>query len=344
MEYNILLVEDTESDVKNCTDTAERMNDENEDVTIVIDCAKTVEEASHKLKCNNYHGVIIDIKIEDGTEKNGNDVITNIVSTYRLPVAVMTGTPGFKSSVGEQIPVYIKGEKKYSDIINELIEIDNTGLFNVLGGKGLIEQKMISIFWNNLYPQLDKWKQYRADGIETEAILLRYTLAHLLEGLSEDGPAYCTEETYISLTGMDDRLHTGDIVINKKGDEAFILLSPPCDLAVHNGKTKTDTIMLCTIEEVQTNIGKDKLTNIIKNKNEFNHWLPNNSMFKGGVVNFRKVITLPIEEFDEQYKSIGIKVQDAFVKNIMNRFSAYYARQGQPDFDFDKEITSRITN
>ena len=28
----------------------------------------------------------------------------------------------------------------------------------------------------------------------------------------------------------------------------------------------------------------------------------------------------------------------------MNRFSAYYARQGQPDFAFDKEIENRINN
>ena len=44
------------------------------------------------------------------------------------------------------------------------------------------------------------------------------------------------------------------------------------------------------------------------------------------------------EEFDQP----KVKVQEYFVKNILNRFSAYYARQGQPDFDFKLEATAII--
>ena len=339
--YNILLVEDTDEDAKNCTDSVEIMNDENSDISITVDVTKTVDEAIEKLKLNNYHGAIIDIKIDDGTDKSGNDVIKDIISTYRLPVAVMTATPGFKADEETCIPVYIKGETKYKEIINELIEIDNTGLFDVLGGKGIIEKKMVSVFWNNIYPQLDTWRKYNTEGVDTESILLRYILAHLLEGLSEDGPAYCTEETYISLKGMENRLHTGDIFLRKDDCESFILLSPPCDLALHDGKPKTETLMLCAIEVMPTGPGKGKLTEIIKNKNEFYHWLPDNSLFTGGIINFRRVVTISTEKFFDVYEGQGIKVQDTFVKNIMNRFSAYYARQGQPDFLFDKEIEKR---
>lgn len=339
--YNILLVEDTDEDAKNCTDSVEIMNDENSDISITVDVTKTVDEAIEKLKLNNYHGAIIDIKIDDGTDKSGNDVIKDIISTYRLPVAVMTGTPGFKADEETCIHVYKKGETKYKDIINELIEIDNTGLFDVLGGKGIIEKKMVSVFWNNIYPQLDTWRKYNTEGVDTESILLRYILAHLLEGLSEDGPAYCTEETYISLKGMEDRLHTGDIFLRKDDCKFFILLSPPCDLALHDGKPKTEALMLCAIEEMPTGLGNRKLTEIIKNKNAFYHWLPDNSLFTGGIINFRRVVTISTEKFFDVYKGQGIKVQDTFVKNIMNRFSAYYARQGQPDFLFDKEIEKR---
>lgn len=50
--------------------------------------------------------------------------------------------------------------------------------------------------------------------------------------------------------------------------------------------------------------------------------------------------TYPPEIFDEEYGSPIVKVQEYFVKNILNRFSAYYARQGQPDFDFSSEAKS----
>ena len=42
-----------------------------------------------------------------------------------------------------------------------------------------------------------------------------------------------------------------------------------------------------------------------------------------------------------------VKVQDYFTKNILSRFSTYYSRQGQPDFNFDLEaetICKQITS
>lgn len=52
--------------------------------------------------------------------------------------------------------------------------------------------------------------------------------------------------------------------------------------------------------------------------------------------------TYQLEKFVEEYGSPKVKVQENFVKNILNRFSAYYARQGQPDFDFKSEAKSII--
>lgn len=53
-------------------------------------------------------------------------------------------------------------------------------------------------------------------------------------------------------------------------------------------------------------------------------------------------MTYPPEAFVEEYGQPKVKVQEYFVKNILNRFSAYYARQGQPDFDFKSEATAII--
>lgn len=44
--------------------------------------------------------------------------------------------------------------------------------------------------------------------------------------------------------------------------------------------------------------------------------------------------------FIKEYGQPKVKVQEYFVKNILNRFSSYYARQGQPDFDFKSEANS----
>ena len=73
------------------------------------------------------------------------------------------------------------------------------------------------------------------------------------------------------------------------------------------------------------------------NYSDYYHWLPRNDIYQGGYINFRKVITYSPEDFAKEFEKSEVKVQEFFVKSILNRFSAYYARQGQPDFKFKDE-------
>lgn len=344
--YNFLLIEDSESDARSFLDTVKRMNHLAKNETYNLNVAKTYNEGVERVS-SNYHGVIIDIKL-DG-DKNGNDIIDEIFNKYRLPIAVFTGTPDV--NLDQYLPnmVYIKGKDKQEDIINDLCAISNTGIFNVLSGMGIIENIMTEIYWKNLYPQMDVWKEKRDQGINTEKILLRYAISHIQEKIDNEMPAYITEEMYIKPPISKD-IKTGDIYKEEHKGDFYIVLSPPCDLAVHAGKIKTNQILLCQIEELD-NINlkimqqatkaikrKDAIKNCLNNNyTDYYHWLPGNSLFSGGYINFRKVITYEPSEFKTKFGMAQLKVQDNFVKNIMNRFSSYYARQGQPDFDFKKE-------
>lgn len=164
-------------------------------------------------------------------------------------------------------------------------------------------------------------------------------------------PAYVTEEMYISPPISKD-IKTGTIFKHLKENLFCIVLSPPCDLANHGGKFQTDQILICEIDnhdavniEIAKKKGnkKEEIKKAIKNNyTAYYHWLPQNTLFEGGYINFRKVKTYQLEKFVEEYGSPKVKVQENFVKNILNRFSAYYARQGQPDFDFKSEAKSII--
>lgn len=346
--YNYLLIEDSEVDAVACLDTVERMNDENTDIKIKICIAKNINDAIKMLK-DTYDGAIIDIKLEGND--NGNEVITQITEKYRMPVAVMTGTPDTILRDDSPIKVYKKGETTYENIIRSLIEISQTGIFRVIGGKGIIERTMIDVFWKNLYPRIETWKELNKSGMATEAILLRYAIAHIHELLEDDTPLYNVEEIYIS-PPLNKNIRTGSILKNKEDNIYYIVLSPPCDLAVRNGKMKTDRVILCEIDDyrivskivvdgVSANKRKKTLLPTIKNNDkEYYHWLPKNNVFEGGVINFRKVINYKPEELHEKFYPTELRVQDSIVKDILSRFSAYYARQGQPDFDFDKEAES----
>lgn len=336
MQFKILLLEDSESDIDVFLSTVERMNDEIGEERYCVKVAGQIDEAKATLLSESFHGCVVDIKLG---EEDGNDFIESVVEAYRMPVVVYSATP----DVDYNVKCFEKASYNPTDVIKELESELETGMFQVLGGKGAIEKNLNSVFWNVLYPQMDIWKDYKNKGMNTEEVLLRYTLAHLLELLDENGPDYCTEEMYIC-GEMINPLRTGSIVKCKNSQCDYVLLSPPCDLAEReNGEIDTDTLLLCEIEPIDwSNIKNQSILNVVKNnKGAHYHWLPDNKLYKGGRLNFRKLVTCTLDEFQNDYEYKKVKIQEYFVKSILQRFSAYYARQGQPDFNFELEADQR---
>ena len=99
---------------------------------------------------------------------NGNEIIRKIVEKFRVPVAIFTGTPDTDQDEASPIHIYKKGEATHEEILNELCAVSDTGLYNVLGGTGILESVMTQIFWKNLYPQINLWKEKKIQEIETE--------------------------------------------------------------------------------------------------------------------------------------------------------------------------------
>ena len=343
--YKILLIEDSESDFSACQDTVNMMNDEYQDRKLELTIAETYQKAIEILN-DQFHGVIVDIKLDNGN--SGNDILRTIISQYRIPVAVMAGTPDTYLQENSPIVVYIKGRDQYKDIINNLIESYDTGLFDVIGGRGILEETMNQIFWGNLYPQNNVWLELRKEGYDTKRILLRYAISHIQELLDYEVPSYVTHEMYIK-PPINKSIKTGTILKSKKDGKYNIVLSPPCDLAIHNDNMKTDTVMICEIEseekvckEVIGITGERKRVKVLlpaikNNYKDYYHWLPQNELFEGGYVNFRYVLNYSPEELKEEFEESRLHLTSFFVKDILSRFSAYYARQGQPDFEFEIE-------
>ncbi|MGF7060711.1 hypothetical protein [Brassicibacter mesophilus] len=343
--YKFLLIEDSKDDVEACLDTIERMNTQNSEMRIEIVVSNTFRDALKELE-KEYNGVIVDINLDEGN--SGNFIIRTIIENYRLPVAVMTGTPDTELEKDSPIKIYKKGEASYEQIVNNLIKSCATGLFNVIGGKGIIQKVMNQVFWNNLYPQIQLWENLYEQKIDVEKILLRYSIAHIQELIDDEVPNYITEEMYIK-PPINDKLRTGSIIKSKKDGMYCVVLSPPCDLVLRDGIFKTDRIMLCEIDseetvnqEITQGVKQAKMKKVLlpairNNYKEYYHWLPSNSLFKGGYINFRSILTYTPVQLKEEFCDPELRIQEYFIKSILNRFSSYYARQGQPDFNFDAE-------
>ncbi|WP_207680365.1 hypothetical protein [Desulfonema magnum] len=186
---------------------------------------------------------------------------------------------------------------------------------------------------------------------------MRFTLNHLMQILDEDEEQCFPEEIYI-YPPLSDALKTGSVIEKEDDKSLYAILNPACDLVVRkNGEYKTDRIMLVEIEKRELFIdaalkditNKKKKKNRLKdvfgnNYNAYSHWLPHTKFFEGGFLNFRKISTRTKEEVKSAYKQPHIQISPDFIKDILSRFSSYYARQGQPDIECDKIIEEIVTS
>ena len=148
-------------------------------------------------------------------------------------------------------------------------------------------------------------------------------------------------------------------------EEYYVVLTPSCDLA----NRKIDEVILCKIkryDEVSSfketldrynnetskdskvaKKAKDTLTKWFRNAQAESiryHFLPQFSKFSGGFVDFRSIISLKYNKDtgkidDVNYKKVGV-ITESFKRDIVARFSSYYHRQGQPEFNSDSVLNN----
>ena len=341
----IMLVEDAKGQRDAFENSVEVFNDKNQ-LNVEYELAEDISSALKKID-GSYDGVIIDLRLGDD-EEGGNEIVRQLRDPLtRIPIIFVTA---FVDSVIDHPSVIRKrsrlDEETYDSDLLLFQGIYNTGLTHIMGGRGIIEENLTKVFLKNLLPQIETWVSYgKEDSERTEKALLRYTLNHLFQ-LLEEGEENCFPEEVYLYPPLSEDITTGSIVKEKTNDQQFAVLSPACDLVIRDGESNTDHILLVEIESVGAALegkrNKNSVESLVKNKRQYRHWLPPTDFFEGGVINFRKLKTVNKADFGAQFETPSIQISPFFVKDIVSRFSSYYARQGQPDID-SKDFVARYT-
>jgi len=363
--FNLLLVEDDAGEINTFKDTLERYQDEHTiEINLVV--ATTSKESLEKLN-DSFDGIILDLKLNRDDDA-GNRILDVILNKFRIPVVVYTAIPTnvtAEYSQSRRVKVFPRASVLYDVPLDFLYDMFKTGLTDILGGRGQIEDAMNTVFWKNIIPHLETWKTYKLQGKNTEKALLRFIINHIVELLDEETEMYFPQEMYISPAISTTVLKTGCIVKKQNEDQYYIILTPACDLTLHRDNFKTDRIMVCLIEKTNMNAvrtlrtdlaivildlddentkksksekiekAKRALSQFQTNNTPYFHYLPQTEFFEGGFINFRKIETFKPSDFKRMFTNPITKISSAFTKDIIARFSSYYARQGQPDFDLD---------
>ena len=343
----ILLVEDTKSAIDTCIEYAENYTKNGKQISIVV--AENTIEAIERLT-KDIDVAIVDIKLNNN--ENGNDVIAKMQELcLRIPTVIHTGTPD-DIQVENVLKVFTRGDG-YPAIFDYLLQIYNTGITEILGYKGSFQQQ-IDNFYNSVFIKLkDAWMK-KVENYSPEDVrksLLRTLIYHIESLLDDDSGKTFSEEFYLNCS--QNEIHTGSILKLKNEERYFILISPACDLVKRkNGNRNVDVLTLCEINNIEKHglqlksdnengLGKDKqqsTTALFSNSKNRYHWIPELGDFKGGLLDFTKTISIEEKEYAKEYTLLEIRISPPYIKNILSRFSSYYARQGQPDLDVGSYI------
>ena len=325
----LLFVEDKESDLAAFMESVTVYIEEHgREIDIV---PRKNETEAFDILDGSFDGAIIDLTL-NGQNDGGYKVINRIIeSLYRMPIAIFTGTPIVREE--KHIRVFKKGEDEHPEIIEWLCGYYDTGLTRIMGGRGKFEEVLFQVFNHNLVPQIDKWIAYgKADQVRTEKALLRHTLNHLSHLLDDDSENCFPEEFYLH-PPLTEGIRTGRFVTCKDDGSRFVVMSPACDIVRdQNGSLRTDRILVAEIDSDGL-IPSNNKTNARRNRMGYYHRLPRADSFEGGFLNFRKLSTSVPCKFSETYKLDLIQIAPSFLKDIVSRFSSYYARQGQPGIE-----------
>ena len=335
-EIKLLIVDDDNEIIQEFEKSVEIYNRYNDNIKYKPYVANNLDKAKERLEIYIIDTAIIDINLNNRSgddNVDGNRVIEEILKYFRMPIFVVSGTPD-RLDDSLKNNVMIKQYTREVDTNKTLFEIDipnsmQSPTLKYFSRNGYLEKEIAKIYWEYLTETMEYWEQSTRElsQEEIDKILSRHTLSCLNEKLYVNGnidkfDEYHFGEMYI-IPPIKQHYHTGDII--KKDEELFIILNPSCDIVTK----KVEFYLLAkiiyinkNIEEIKRNKGKECYYYLPYFANIFTEI--QDSVY---VINFQNLQTT---EFCNEYERIAT-ISAPFLKDVIARFSRYYARQGQPN-------------
>lgn len=334
----ILFIEDSLSDIEAMEDTNERFSSERK-VDIQITSIKSKDEYDKLTNLYDFDAIICDIVIPQSehaavTKNLGNELLEDINSKpFNMPVVVVTGTrDNISCDEGCYLDIFIKGQENlYYNVLTKILSMYKIGIMDVIGMKGTVAKYLKDIYNNHIRPQVmtSVWEEHYSKNRNTRGILLRY-VANIIQSRLINACSAVPEEMYLIPSGCEN-IATGTIL--KKNDAFYVVLNPECDLVLRNtGKPNTDFVLLCNVKNDFSSFNNEKKKRIISYNLDYIYCLPKNKLFGTSYLNFRDIYSAPYDNVLIDYEIVG-QITNPFTKEIIQKFSSYYSRQGQPDVD-----------
>ncbi len=345
----ILIFDDDQKVVDDFYATIKSLNATGLGKTIVgSSCTKKHISVIKKHIKSDLNGIIIDMKWHNN-EKYGERIV-NEAKRHMIPIIIYSGNP-YEIDENDFFKFFSKSNK-LGNLLEHIINIYNTNIFNIFSNEGLLIEEIHGIFWKHVSGDILSW-----NGLSQELKskrLMRYVVSRLSNKFligdeSEASDSLSSSEFYINPI-IKDKIHPGLVILEKKSNKRYVILNASCDME----RTIPENIVLCessddfrddyiqmynnaTTSDKRRSI-KDKFERIVKNGNpQYQYLPPYKGKIKESFFNFQKVINvskndiLEMNEFEKLYT-----INPEVYKDIQYRFTHYFARQGQPELDSEE--------
>lgn len=354
-ERLILIAEDDEDQIASWKrDVTEFNREAGRPFDYVPEFAKSRGAAIRVLDRMRINCAAVDLRLPDEngaagqTEPVGNDVLQRLLLEIGVPAVVYSGYPQEASELVQksQIRIIAKKGGGAMEALRWLAGHDSLMAAMELTRKKIAEESA-KLFSQSIWPRWEKsWKDIN-DGELLAGVITRQTASHVAERLGLPPNYHHPEEFYFVPSLATERLDTGDLV--KIGDNVYVVVTPRCNLArdpypahlmlAYCKPMDGDWAAMRTGFQGNANQRESaakKLHNFASQGHSTStHFLPPCGELGPWLADFREIMTVPADQAPELLKSRFASVASQFVPNLVQRYSAYLGRIGQPDLDFE---------
>ncbi len=319
------------------------------------------DEALKNAKANySLRGIVMDLsntaEEEDSKKYKAAEYIQEEYDFNRIPIFVHSGNLEHYQSLLDKGTVYriAKGKESIPTICNSIKKMEDSGFLNIFCLGGELEKKIMSEIHNAFVNQFksgeieniiesinsgepkdpklrtrevferiairsvfENWKSARRDETDSIKEVLLNSIEHYYRRLS------------------DFEFWTGDIFkMRSDTNVKCIIITPRCNV----GHQNFDELLLCKIQDIKGEnlkvlTGKKGQERLKKNITDHEivgeryRFLPPTPTFSGGLVDFKTVFSLKIENFKKLYE-IDITLSDELTNDVIRKFAAYSLRGG----------------
>jgi hypothetical protein len=351
-ELIILIAEDDENAITTWELDIREFNRANAgNIQFSAEYARNRREALQKLDRLRIDCAVADLRMpsdERGADgaaaPMGNDILEQVLTEVGIPAVVYSGYPQEASQrvVASQIRVLPKKLGGGMEILNLLASFEP--LMSAMGtARRRMAKECTGLFVGSIWPRWEKY--WVGDNPELlSAVITRQMVAHAAEQLGLPPNSHHPEEFYIIPPLVVDRLNTGDLL--RVESKEFVVVTPRCNMARDKYPEHLMLAWCDPMEKVAPDLARRLASAKTREKAEkelhgyatqshsvSTHFIPPCGDTGPWLVDFRQPRSISSDQVVALIASRFASIAPQFIPNLIQRFSAYLGRIGQPELD-----------